>query len=245
MKRTLIASAIAIGLTASSFAFSKGMPTIYFSADKDHGLIESKNEFLAKYESAIHRYATMEEIRDIASENGEAAFLMSKLHYFGVYFDQDAEESLEYAEQAFEHDYPKSVSWYRKLRVDLGIDIPMSEWREYAMKGDPLSQFALATTYLEEGGRLNHDVALFLLARSADQGFKPAIELRNKILDSQASEMPMEVRQSEARKGSLDGLKLVHKAYKDGLVTETDEHQAELLEAFIKDYERANSGTNQ
>lgn len=236
MKSKIIASAIAL-LAASPFSYADKAPTVYFSTENNLGVIESKDQFLDKYDDKIHRYTEMEEILERSEDDGESAFLMSKLHHYGIYFDKDENKAVEYARMAADLKYEPAVNWYRTLRFSKGIEVPMSEWRKYAFKGDPVAQYVVAKSYLEPGVMFDYDIALFLLSRSSDSGFKASEELKNRIVELRKAEMSLAERKEEAQKGSLVGLKLVEEAYSKGLIVEPNARKSLVLKQFISDLE--------
>lgn len=181
--------------------------------------LPSRAEFLQKEPLRSGGYVTIDEVEEMAEKGrAEANLLMSKLYYYGVYHDVDITKAIAYSRRAASSD-PDSYLWDLKIR-QISSEVTIDEWLEAASRDIPFALFVVGNYYLDAGPNQDLDLAMFFISRSASKGYERAIIKRSEILNGSRSEVSFEERMSEARRGSIEGLRLLGESYSNGIHTE-------------------------
>jgi TPR repeat protein len=227
---------IAISLLGAAISMASLTALSAPTTDKESLVeIQSRSEFVRGDVLQSNGFVHIREVTDKAdSGDKEANLLLSKLYYYGVYYNEDVSKALEHAHLAA--DLSKgSYLWDLRIR-QINSEVPHEDWMEAAFMDVPEALFVVGNHYLEDGPNQDMDLAWFFISRSASRGYERAVDQRMEMTTSIRNEMSISQRISEARGGSVEGLRELGEAYIGGLHAEYRKQKSEEFSEVVRGF---------
>lgn len=227
--------ALAISLSAS---FSFAEPVDLTKESEMVGDVfgsERREDFIRRSSAILGNPADIPELEAQAA-NGEprASYLMSKLYWYGIHFEQDQDKARDLAHQGqgFSED---AYLWNLSLQSE-SDDLSLDKWHDAAFRGVPEALYHLSQYYYAPGPAQDVDLGWFFLAKAATKGHLDATrQYIDRIREQRAGDTLMSLRE-EARGGSLEGLSSLADAYRDSGLIEPDGAKADLIDSIVEGF---------
>lgn len=228
-KKTSLFSALFFGVLFSA-------PSHSMSFDQDTEDSIERSQFLKSVNSYLYKQSIdhFDLIERADRGDKEASWYVSQMYHQGILLDKNPEKAEKYARLAGLNGNDKAQD-YLSRHPDLDRQEQLLWANKSAAANNAKSLFYLGKSFIEaDGVPRDIDLALFYLSRSSDLGYKPAIRLRQDILDQQIELPSFEDILENARSGQIDALKRLAEAYRNGILIDRDISKAELIEYQIE-----------
>jgi len=192
----------------------------------------SRAEFIAENTQVFGNPFDIPELKKEADRGDiESSYYMSRLVWYGIHFDKDPEAALSYALKG--EDFNKdSFLWSLAIQHAAG-EVDLNEWHEAAYTGAPEALFQVARHYFAPGPDRDVDLAWFFLSRAKSKGHQGATDLYLEKRSEQEKSLSLEERRTEARTGSVEGLKLLGDSYEGSEQTEINPDKLNRLRRVL------------
>lgn len=233
MKKLLLAVLIAASSQAAmANTFSWKEPQINFESDRQIALTHINN--------ASERAGGLERmIEDSKGHDSVAKFNVAQMYIHGLKFDKDIEKGLELLKESADLGYSPAQIQYGKLLMGLYPSVPKGTVEKDNLLGMKYikaaadnnvgeAQYILGSSYAV--GELvpeDRDLAMFWLAKSSDNGYAPALKVREEfVVERNKNKSSFEYVQSRAINGNKEFLVELADFYLDGWVVQRDQQKA-------------------